>query len=121
MNISHTYNHIFGKYSKSTPEIFQKHMSLTTLLNQFLSVALSYDGTTVQQKCRPSSNISINDINLYRCATLWARIAKKVKKLPLRVNVIDFKFFGFNVPIWVPWSLLGPKSHDTLVKLFRLR
>ena len=42
-------------------------------------------------------------------AALWARIAQNVKKPPLKVNVIDFEFFGFNVPIWVPWSPLGPK------------
>ena len=41
---------------------------------------------------------------------LWARIAQNVKKPPLTVNVIDFEFFGFNVSIWVPWSVLGPKK-----------
>ena len=40
---------------------------------------------------------------------LWARIAQNVKKPPLTLNVIDFDFFGFNVPIWVLWSPLGPK------------
>ena len=43
-------------------------------------------------------------------ATLWARIAKNVKKPPLTVNVIDFDFLGFNVSIWVPWSPFGPKK-----------
>ena len=47
---------------------------------------------------------------------LWARIAQNVKKPPLIVNVIDFDSFGFNVSMWVP---LVPKSHDTLVELFR--
>ena len=52
--------------------------------------------------------------------TLWARIDQNVKKLPLRVNFIDFYLFFiiiyFNVSKWVPWSPLGvplvPKSHD---------
>jgi hypothetical protein len=47
----------------------------------------------------------------------------KCKETPLTVNIIDFEFFGFNVSIWVPWrplgDLLDPKSHDTLVVLFR--
>ena len=51
--------------------------------------------------------------------TLWARIVQNVKKPPLRVNVINFEVFDFNVSIWVSWSPLGPKSHDTLVELFR--
>jgi hypothetical protein len=42
--------------------------------------------------------------------------AHYVKKPPIKVNVIDFEFFGFNVihmgPLRVP---LVPKSHDTLV------
>ena len=40
------------------------------------------------------------------------------KKPSLRVDVIDFEFFGFDVSIWVPWSpLLVPESHDTLVEV----
>jgi hypothetical protein len=52
-------------------------------------------------------------------ATLWARITQNVKKPPLKVNVIDFEFFGFNVSKWVFGVPLVPKSHDTLVELFR--
>ena len=50
-------------------------------------------------------------------------LPKIVKKPPLTVNVIDFEIFGFYVSIWVPWSPLRvplvPKSHDSLVELFR--
>jgi hypothetical protein len=49
----------------------------------------------------------------------WARIAQNVKKPPLTVNVIDFEFFGFNVSYWYLGVPLVPKSHDTLVELFR--
>ena len=50
-----------------------------------------------------------------RHAALRARIAQNVKKHPLRVSVIYFEFFAFNVSIWVPWSLLGPKKSCKLV------
>ena len=35
-------------------------------------------------------------------AALWARIVQNVKKPSLTVNVIDFDFFGFNVPTVFP-------------------
>ena len=35
------------------------------------------------------------------------------------MNVIDFKFFAFNVSIWVPWSPFGPKKLWYMVELFR--
>ena len=34
----------------------------------------------------------------------------KCKETPSQLNVIDFDIFGFNLSIWVPWSLLGPKK-----------
>ena len=42
--------------------------------------------------------------------TLWARIAQNVKKPSRTLNVIEFECFGFNMPIWVPWSPIGPKK-----------
>jgi hypothetical protein len=39
-----------------------------------------------------------------------AKIAKKVHKPPLRVNVINFELNGFDASIWVPWSPSNPKK-----------
>jgi hypothetical protein len=65
----------------------------------------------------PSFNKDIWFMNLD--ATLWTRIAQDVKKPPLTVNVTNFESFDFNVSIWVLGVPLVPKSHDTLVELFR--
>ena len=46
----------------------------------------------------------------YRRRTMGQDRAKCKETLSLSVNVINFEFFGFNVPIWVPWSPLGPKK-----------
>ena len=61
---------------------------------------------------RPLVEMGSTDLSKSGGVTLWARIAQNVKKPPLTlsVNVIDFEFFGFNVAIWVPLSLLGPKK-----------
>ena len=49
-----------------------------------------------------------------RRGTLWARIAKNVKKPPLTVNVINFEFFGFSVSTWVLGvPMVPPKSNNT--------
>ena len=36
-------------------------------------------------------------------ATQRAKIAEKVHKHPLGVNVINFELNGFNAFIWIPW------------------
>ena len=38
-----------------------------------------------------------------------AKFARKVHKPPLGVNVINFELNGFNVFLWVPWSLSESK------------
>ena len=56
---------------------------------------------------------------------IWAKIAKKVHKPPLGVNVINFEFNGFNTFIQdlyhrspgVPWT---PKSYNVLIEVFKL-
>ena len=52
---------------------------------------------------------------------LWARIAQNVKKPSLTVNDIDFEFLGF---FMYPYGSLEvplvPKSHNTLVELFKI-
>ena len=53
--------------------------------------------------------------------TLWARIARNVKKPPLTVNVIDFDFFGFNGSLRVPWSPLGPKKSWYIGRINRIK
>ena len=42
-------------------------------------------------------------------ATQRAKFAQKVHKPPLGVNVINFELNGFNVFLWVPWSLSESK------------
>ena len=37
--------------------------------------------------------------------TQRAKFARKVHKPPFGVNVINFELNGFNVFLWVPWSL----------------
>ena len=44
-----------------------------------------------------------------RSATQRAKFARKVHKPPLGVNVINFELNGFNVFLWVPWSLSESK------------
>ena len=39
-----------------------------------------------------------------------AKIAEKVHKPPLGINVINFEFNGFNAFISVPWSTLVTKK-----------
>ena len=39
-----------------------------------------------------------------------AKIAEKVHKPPLWVNVVNFELNGFNAFIWVPWSLSDLKK-----------
>ena len=38
-----------------------------------------------------------------------AKFARKVHKPPLGVDVINFELNGFNVFLWVPWSLSESK------------
>ena len=56
---------------------------------------------------------------LQRNGALWARIAQDVKKPPLRVNVFNFEFLVLMYPYGSLGVPLVPKSHDTLVELFR--
>ena len=51
--------------------------------------------------------------------TLWARIAQNIKKPSLTVNVINFDFLVLMYPYVSLGVPLVPKSHDTLVELFR--
>ena len=51
--------------------------------------------------------------------TLWARIAENVKKPSLTVNVIDLNFLVLMYPHGSLGVPLVPKSHDTLVAIFR--
>ena len=48
-----------------------------------------------------------------------AKIAKKVHKPPLGVNVINFESNGFNASIWVPWSPSDQKNYNALIKVFK--
>ena len=43
-------------------------------------------------------------ISLQMHATQRAKIAEKVHKPPLAINIINFELKGFNAFIWVPWS-----------------
>ena len=44
------------------------------------------------------------------CGTQRAKIAEKVHKPPLGINVINFELNEFNAFIWVPWSPSDPKK-----------
>ena len=65
-----------------------------------------------QKRCYITSNPSTNLFTPWHPlrAALWARIAQNVKKTSRTVNVIEFECFDFNIPIWVPWSSIGPKK-----------
>ena len=48
-----------------------------------------------------------------------AKIAEKVHKPPLGINVINFEFNGFHAFILVPWSPLDTKESYALIKVFK--
>ena len=53
------------------------------------------------------SALSLSDtptISCIPCGAQWAKIAKKVHKPPLWVNVINFELNLHDASIWVPWS-----------------
>ena len=45
-----------------------------------------------------------------------AKIAEKVHKPPLRVNVINFELNSFNASILIPQSV---KSYNSMIKVFK--
>ena len=49
-------------------------------------------------------------VRLSPTTTQRAKIAEKVHKPPLVVNVINFELNGFNASIWVTWSPLESKN-----------
>ena len=58
-----------------------------------------------------------------RRAAQRAKIAEKVHKPPLVVNVINFELNGFNASLWVPWSPSESKkvySNDRSIQILKI-
>ena len=56
---------------------------------------------------------------IIRGVTERAKLAKKVHKPPLLVNVMEFELNGFNASIWVPWTSSDPKKLSCLDRNFQ--
>ena len=65
-------------------------------------------------------NNGVTEISTLYVATQRAKLAEKVHKPPLRVNVINFEVNGFNASIYgSPGVPQTPKSHDALIEVFK--
>ena len=75
-------------------EVIEMSLQLSKILQSVFSLLNSLN----------TKSYTYGGIGDARDATQKAKIAEKVHKPPLAINVINFEINGFNASIWVLWS-----------------
>ena len=87
--------------------IFFTHVNNFNIIIYFIKAHIFWEGHKILRNLH---------LTFVLCsATQRARIAEKVHKPPLGINVINFELNGFNASIYVPWSSSDPQKCDALI------